>query len=791
MGAPQMYYTSCESGLAGYPGFQFNAATPGVGDDVLRRVEQATSYEPPRSLGYQPTSEQIAGCPVNLCYLPGTDDQPAVLARTVFVGNDYSQRFGNYFVHALSLPPGREELDGALPIDFWSAGFWSATQSPGTELPELRPTPAAVFGRASAEAFLQDAGRLGWVPRLLTAVERAIVADERSVIVLESDSEKVARWISAVCHLLPPPMARRLSFATYSYRPGRGTENLVGTVPETDFTADESALRSYFLLDAVGGQISDGAVHPLAEMLAALGPEDAQTVWSLAEPLATGREPDFAAWYPIAVAGALRADLPLEPDALATMLRWLPSAAERLRPRLVADLVERCLDHDTLTLPHCLSLIGVATGTGDENLLADTEVRAFDLLLDEPSVVPARVPRPATDRGIAYGVEQITAALSRAADRPHDTLALIAVALDARLPLRPAGLAGYGRDLVAPILLDDPDQPIPDLLAKAPDVRRGVLDGLSAALSGRETAVLAVASRLSDVVGDDELAAYPDLSRMVLLARAARRPQDRLDTLIRLTGKGVPERSVITGLWPREWTLDEAAEIVRGAPQHYWESDHLLDRLDQVLARDDEPREAWGPYFVVTQFVEDRKLGPRLSPASEDRARGMVWSRQQIRSADRVRGRQLDERVHKLLGMVGHGERPVARWLTGQIHVLLLRLDPEHLVALLPTVDPTIRRHYREHLAATLGKRPDDEVMAIAARTFETRTRLARKDRAIADELDRAFAGTVARWKTRDLDHLEKMLAGSSAKNVPAAFTKWREAEVPRGIGRFLPRRRL
>jgi hypothetical protein len=789
MGAPQMYYTSCESGLAGYPGFQFNATTPGVGEDVLRRVEQATSYEPPRSLGYEPTTEQIDGCPVNLCYLPGTDGEPAVLARTVFVGNDYSQRFGNYFVHALSLPPGHD-LDGALPIDFWAAGFWSATQANGTRLPELHPTPAATFGRASAEAFLQDAGRLGWVPRLLTAVERAIVAGERSVIVLESDSEKVARWISAVCHLLPPPMARRLSFATYSYRPGRGTEHLVGTVPETDFTADESALRGYFLLDAVGGQVSDSAAHPLAEMLAALGPEDAQTVWSLAGPLSAGDEQDFAAWYPIAVAGALRADLPIEPDALATMLRWLPSAAGRLQPRLVGDIVERCLDHDTLTLAHCLSLIGVATGTRDENLVADAEVRAFDLLLDEPSVVPPRVPRPVTARGTGYALEQVTAALSRATGRPRETLALITVALHARLPLRSSDLAGYGRDLVAPILLDDPGQPVPELLAKAPDVRRGVLDGLSAALSGREAAVLAVASRLSDVVSDDELAAYPDLSRMVLLARAARRPQDRLDTLIRLTGKGVPESSVVAALWPHEWTLDEAADVVRAAPQRFWESDALIDRLDQVLARDDEPRTAWGPYFLVTEFVADRKLGSRLSPVAEDRVRGMVWSRQQVRSLARVRGRQLDERLRKLLGMVEHGEPAVARWLTGQVHTLILRLDPEHLAALLPTVNPKIRQQYRETLAATLGKRPDDDVMTIAAATFDARTRLGRKDRATADELDRVFADTVARWKTRDLDHLETKLAGSAARNVPAAFAKWREDEVPRGIGRFLPRRR-
>src|SRR5690348_14693863 len=110
MGVPQMYYTSCAAGLTGYPGFQFNAATPGIDPGVLRRVEQATSYVPPGSLGYEPTAAELAACPVNLSYLPGGDGTPAVLANTVFVGTDYSHRSGNYFVHALSLASAERDL---------------------------------------------------------------------------------------------------------------------------------------------------------------------------------------------------------------------------------------------------------------------------------------------------------------------------------------------------------------------------------------------------------------------------------------------------------------------------------------------------------------------------------------------------------------------------------------------------------------------------------------------------------------------------------------------------------
>jgi hypothetical protein len=75
MGLAQLYYTSCETGLSGFAGFQFNAVTPGIPPDVLRTVESLTSYKPPRWLGARPTPEErrVPGQP--RVHQP-TDDDP-------------------------------------------------------------------------------------------------------------------------------------------------------------------------------------------------------------------------------------------------------------------------------------------------------------------------------------------------------------------------------------------------------------------------------------------------------------------------------------------------------------------------------------------------------------------------------------------------------------------------------------------------------------------------------------------------------------------------------------------
>ena len=101
MAFQQLYYTSCEHGLAGYGGYQFNAITPGVPPVVLREVEERTVYEPPRWLQADPCPDEPEAYPVALSYGMSEATGTAIVTNVVFTGADYSGRPGNYFVHAL------------------------------------------------------------------------------------------------------------------------------------------------------------------------------------------------------------------------------------------------------------------------------------------------------------------------------------------------------------------------------------------------------------------------------------------------------------------------------------------------------------------------------------------------------------------------------------------------------------------------------------------------------------------------------------------------------------------
>ena len=67
MAFQQLYYTSCERGVGGYAGFQFNALSPGTGTRVMREVERLTVYELPS------WDSSPADAPVNLCHVSDAD----------------------------------------------------------------------------------------------------------------------------------------------------------------------------------------------------------------------------------------------------------------------------------------------------------------------------------------------------------------------------------------------------------------------------------------------------------------------------------------------------------------------------------------------------------------------------------------------------------------------------------------------------------------------------------------------------------------------------------------------
>ncbi|MBL7524631.1 hypothetical protein I6A84_42990 [Frankia sp. CNm7] len=558
MGFQQLYYTSCEVGLSGFPGFQFNAASDDIPPEVMRRVETLTAYDPPGSVPYNADAQTIAACPVNLCYEPA--DNGSVLANVVFVGSDYSNRFGNYFAHALVTADLVADLGTTLPIEMWGSPIWARTPVGDTRLAHLPSRPAAggLLDRAAAGDFLAaDRRRREVLPALLTAVVTGMTGQRRSTVLIERDSEAAAHWIAAISYLLPSSLARRMSFATYHHRPSFADLDLVATVPDADVDRGANGFASFVQFDLPAGRASEVRVEPWAELLARIGPVEAGELWAAAARL-TGdvpHEPDD--WFPLLSAALfdLR-DLVKEAgpaDVVASAMAsaaWLASQAAELRPDDVARLGALALPFlpdGPAALPGLANLAAAAHGALAHDLAVVVEKRATDLRVAS-LVDPARagrqysddeIPPPRTPEGRAHAAEQCGRAFYGQVDSAA-ALRLLEWAAAAGLALNPALLERLGERLIGPMVVARPaGGSAADRLAGAwPELRAGALTHLAAvAEESLERTVEVLSGPFGQGVTKAEAAGWPALADARLVAQGRHAGDQRVDVLARLAAR--------------------------------------------------------------------------------------------------------------------------------------------------------------------------------------------------------------------------------------------------------------
>lgn len=253
----QTYYTSCEIGLRGGKGFQFNAATADVDPATLQQVERLGLYVPPISLPSRPTPEEIEEFPISLLYQRLADGS-VVVAQARYKGTDYSGRFGNYFTHALvsTAPQSDTSLRRFLPIELWMSEDWASEPIPETELPPRNEMqPGGQITLEDTLKFLSERERIECLPAFLTAVTHALSGERRIVIV--DDNQNVASWIAVACYAMPSHLALQLTFNTYVKNPYQTDFLLVGTTPDSDFRFAPHELEyQFFVFDFLGDRFS-------------------------------------------------------------------------------------------------------------------------------------------------------------------------------------------------------------------------------------------------------------------------------------------------------------------------------------------------------------------------------------------------------------------------------------------------------------------------------------------------------------------------------------------------------
>jgi GTPase-associated protein 1, N-terminal domain type 2/GTPase-associated protein 1, C-terminal domain/GTPase-associated protein 1, middle domain len=557
----QLYYTSCENGLGGYGGYQFNAITPGVSAAVMREVEDRTVYEPPSWLLTDPRPDEPEAYPIAFSHGTSEATGAAITARVVFTGTDYSGRPGNYFVHALVTGTPEQDFGPLLPVELWGAELWQASPADGTDLLELPgPPPPGAIDRPGVQAFLDARGADGVLPELLTAVGRAMAGD-RPVLVASHDVSENIWWIAAVSYLLGERLGRRMTFTTYSHRPGYSRYHLTGILPET---LPPGADASFQLFDLATGQAPDGDVHPLAAILAGAGVMAAPGLWRQAMVLASGAEESLDDWLPpvAAAAGLLGQGLsPAETDAVAG---WLLGAAAWM-PAQLADAVlgvALAQPDETLTDQRLLDLLDLTW-----RLPAPARVERLELLLAERAIthlahgeaaVPVRLTSAAAEAAQARAAEVLRVAT------PATALAVLEWAAASQVVLPDAELETYGRTRLDPAT---PEPELSGIVGKSPAVRRGLIDRL--ADEPPEVAEAVLAGPAGTHIRRSDLAAYPVLTELWLLESAARgglAPLTAFDEIadVRAQAQRSPrvDAALLRRLWPGVCPPEQIAELL-------------------------------------------------------------------------------------------------------------------------------------------------------------------------------------------------------------------------------------
>ncbi|WP_405973373.1 GTPase-associated protein 1-related protein [Streptomyces sp. NBC_00988] len=575
----QLYYTSCEHGLSGSSGFQFNAVSEQVSAETRHRVEGLAGYEPPRSLAESDTPELLAHCPVNLCHTPGRQGGATTLCVR-YVGRDSARRFGNYFAHAL-YTEGEFTADsgGLLAIELWDSPAWTARVAGTTGIPELpAPLPRGPLSPRSVRAFLRAHPHAEQLPALLAAVFAAL-AEDGSVVVIDDTTDRIAHWFAAVSYLLPPPLAHRLSFATYLFRPARSRLHLIGTVPGThpDFGPDDE--ESYTVFDFSAGRFPEVVpTHHLVRLLIRIGVGSIRSVWSWTAEYTHGQERTSGDWHAPVAAAAAAGGTELTDADVGAVIDWLPGAGH-LGPRratVAADIhhKHRDLDDDALAV---LSTAAEAGGDAAlhqelEGKLHQSRIRAYATGVENaPGPVP--ITRPA-ERERATALWQ---RLLGEAATSRQRVRLLLWAVGARLTPPPELLAAQCLELARALLGSSAAGPglreeVTRLVETLPEFRAGLARSVEEALDERGGQGQLFAQFPAELLGELDLGERPLLLEHYWRAQAERNPARTVDLLfriLRVRGLTSPDADLLRGLWRQPspaWRYEEATEIARRLP---------------------------------------------------------------------------------------------------------------------------------------------------------------------------------------------------------------------------------
>ncbi|POM23346.1 hypothetical protein BTM25_44990 [Actinomadura rubteroloni] len=726
----QMHYTSARNGPTGRSGFQFTAETPGLPDRVRAAVAPFLAYRPPPTAPLSPGPGELAAFPVALLY-DRVDGRP-LLARSRYLGQDYSGRYGNFFAHAVVAEP--DELEGLRPAELWDAPLWRAGPTALGALPEVPDlAPDAAFAPDALAEWLR--GQPDLLAPLVDAVVAVLGRGHGRVVLVAADVELIARWIAVVSYSLPVSAAERLTFVTYSADPDGAGQRVVGTTPDAWAAAQYQGGPAFALGDAPPPR---RPVSRFARTVAACWRAgDFAALDALGElALLDGAGPPGprALERAAALLALCRGEARVTPDEEAGAAALLARSGRDLPEWVWRDLVPGV---PSMGVDLAVAVEDRARAAGAVEAARRAALRAVTAALDDPSARD-RLPRRALPAELRPALEPAVTDALAAAEELTDVARIAGIAAAAGAPARPGEIraAAQGRARVGAA-------DVPAALAACPDDARGallagVVTGLAAADAPTRDAVLGdrTCDLLHDAARDDPdlWPSAPAVALAVLDSVGRSRPLHRVAvTADLLSLADVEIDAVLERLWAAAPQPGECLELLEAHAAAFAERPVLAELPSRTFAR------ALGDADIG---VEVLRLAARIrsAPPAPDAGRdaAAVQACATAIGADRP-----DAAAEALAALADRAAGPLAEPAFGVAAGRLARRDPVARAALLAAAPARLRARLGARWTGALPGRGGDP----AARHELIETVLRMRVLGAADPALETWARTaVTRW---------------------------------------------
>ncbi len=336
-GFGSLLYTDCRAGqgLRGSPGFQFQAASDGVGRDAMDLVQRCLLYEAPDTwvLARRPVSD----------YPPSfghTWNGMLATASGRYLGREANgSREGNHFTHAvLTRDPASYGL--VRPAQLYGAPLWKTEPAPATLCSPVDDdwSPGPLDAETVQTTVRDHPHGRDLLATLVAGCAKAGAPDARRIMFVADDAGLVLRWLTAATLLLPQRQALAVGFKVFTTNPAYLPLPVVavhpgsGAVPAT-VERDQGYLVIDLTVDRWTRTYVPATATEWAELFCLEDPYDVTDAVELAAASGLDEEPALH----MACSAVL--GRPLDPNRASDVVRWLAEVPEQLPAGYGDDLL--------------------------------------------------------------------------------------------------------------------------------------------------------------------------------------------------------------------------------------------------------------------------------------------------------------------------------------------------------------------------------------------------------------------------------------------------------------------